>query len=132
MNRLVDGTKEHVRSLQERIKLPSCLANTYNNPAVNHFFVQFRVTTSCCFNWSCLGNTMAASNQKQRGNNNLNSFCFQRLFFKLLGGWSKMSCPSARPLIKSWRSNILKLLEGMHVTRCLFGSAHSQNTPASA
>ena len=45
MNRLVGRTKEHTRGMQERIKLPPGLAHTYNNPAVNHLFVQTRVTT---------------------------------------------------------------------------------------
>lgn len=45
MNRLVGRTKEHARGMQERIKLPPGLAHTYNNPAVNHLFVQTKVTT---------------------------------------------------------------------------------------
>lgn len=45
MNRLVGRTKEHARGMQERIKLPTSIAHTYNNPAVNHLFVQARVTT---------------------------------------------------------------------------------------
>lgn len=45
MNRLVGRTKEHTRDMQEIIKLPPGLAHTYNNPAVNHLFVQTRGTT---------------------------------------------------------------------------------------
>lgn len=45
MNRLVGQTKEHARGMQERIKLAPSQAHTYNNPAVNHLFVQSRVTT---------------------------------------------------------------------------------------
>ncbi len=45
MNRLVGRTKEHARGTQERIRLALSQANTYNNPAVNHLFVQTRVTT---------------------------------------------------------------------------------------
>lgn len=45
MNRLEGRTKEHVRGTQERIKLPPSPAHTYNNPAVNHLFVQTRVAT---------------------------------------------------------------------------------------
>lgn len=31
--------------MQERIKLTASQAHTYNNPAVNHLFVQAKVTT---------------------------------------------------------------------------------------
>lgn len=42
---LTGQTKEHARGTQERIKHPPSLAHTYNNPAVNHLFVQTRVAT---------------------------------------------------------------------------------------
>lgn len=39
-------TKEHTRGTQERIKLAPGQAHTYNNPAVNHLFVQTGVTAA--------------------------------------------------------------------------------------
>lgn len=45
MNALVGWTKEHARGMQERIKRAPNQAHTYNNPTVNHLFVQATVTT---------------------------------------------------------------------------------------
>lgn len=43
MNGIVQ--KEYARGTHERIKLPPSIAHTYNNPVVNHLFVQTRVAT---------------------------------------------------------------------------------------